>query len=58
MKALWWLIRAYGEILYRMNGGSCAGYYWALRACCNWCGYNWYGEKCGKVFNRVGRIKW
>lgn len=54
-RALWFLLRAYGSACYAL--GRDAGYYWALRAMCNYCGRNWYGQAIGAVFNYVGRIR-
>jgi len=52
----WYALKLYGELGYKL--GRSAAYYWALRAMCNICGYNWYGEPCGKVFRKVGWIEW
>lgn len=58
----WWrwavhrLCLAYGGLAYRL--GRDAGYYWALRATCNWAGLDWYGRPTGPVFYRVGWIRW
>jgi len=53
---LHFLVRIYGEIAYRC--GRDRGYYWALRATCNWARLDWYGRPCPKTFVRVGWIQW
>lgn len=55
MRFLHYIIRFYGETAYRL--GRISGYYWALRASCNWTHLDWYGRPCGRVFNRVGWIQ-
>ena len=55
---MWCAARAYGELRWCMNGGACAGYYWALRFCCNVCRKDWYGRPTTPVFNFVGRPRW
>lgn len=49
------LLKCYGEICYRL--GRSSGYYWALRATCNWCNLDWYGCPTKKVFTSVGWIR-
>ncbi len=55
---LWHVFHLYGEVRWAMAGGACGGYYWALRACCNWTGRDWYFKETGKVFAYVGRPRW
>ena len=52
---LWHALKVYGECAYRL--GRDAGYYWALRAMCEWTGRDWYGNSCPHTFSRVGRIE-
>lgn len=55
---LWFIVRGYGELRWKMNRGPCEGYYWAVRFCCNICHRNWYGKYTEKIFNYVGFIRW
>lgn len=56
---LWHTAHAYGELRWRMHGGACPGYYWALRVCSNVCLRDWYGRPTnGRTFNYVGRPRW
>lgn len=55
MRLLHWALWLYGEACYRC--GRDAGYYWALRATCNWCGIDWYGRPTRTRFDEVGRIR-
>jgi hypothetical protein len=52
--AAWYVLKGYGELCWRLNGRrSSRGYYWAVRAMCNWTGFDWYGVPTGPVFTRV-----
>jgi len=56
-RVTWLLLKAYGELCWRLHSGSCPGYYWALRAMVNWCGRDWYGRPARSRFNAVGWVR-
>lgn len=54
-KTLWAGLKVVGELEYLI--GRHAGYYWCLRAMCNWCRRDWYGRPVEKGFHKVGGLK-